>query len=391
VSFPALDPEPPLRPQWRRALVPVAAVAGVVLVVVLAVLLPGAFSGSSHPSKARAAGWPTKVPGEVIGWDTGAHTLLAMTPTGTLHHPSVLATGIQNDLRVSPSGFALLAGTSGRYFLMENRRLTPGPPNYPAGSFQADDVYGLSPFAAHDTAVVVGGQGLAPTPQSPVIIDLFTGDRHALPGAPADQVVGARSSGAWVSIAHGLPTGTNTNPQQADSRIEYRTPGNSPVTLATAGQLARAAALHGAAHLELTPYPSPSGKQIAVDVHTASTSPAAPEAVVVLTRTGQVVGHLAATGLEQLAWSTDGKRLLLVQSPGGVTTWAPGPGAPAPAVSLPSAPEGWGSCVFSPFTTYVVCAGFNDDGSVTEWALIRLSDRAIVTEPASEVPVDWSP
>jgi hypothetical protein len=375
----------------RRALVPVAVVAGAAVVLVLALTLPGAFSSSSHPSKHQATGWPAKVPGEVIGWNLAAHTLLAMTPTGTLHHPSVLATGIGNSLRVSPNGFAMLTGTSGRYMLLENRRLSPGPPNYPAGSFRADDVYGISPFAAGDSAVVVGGQGLAAKPQSPVIIDLYTGDRHALPGAPADQVVGDQTSGAWVTIPHGLPTGTDTNPQQPDSRIEYRKRGKAPVTLTTAAQLVRAAHLPKASHVQLTPYPSPSGKQIAVDVATTSASAAAPEAVVVLTRTGQVVGHLAATRLEQLTWSTDGKRLMLLQSPGGVTTWAPGPGSPAPVVTLPNSPGGWGSCVFSPFTTYLMCAAFTDSGTVSRWALIRLSDRALVTEPASEVPVDWSP
>jgi hypothetical protein len=391
VSFPALDPEPAPRPLRRRARVPVAVGAGIALVVVLALTLPGAFSGSSHPSRQRATGWAARVPGEVIGWDLGAHTLLAMTPTGTRHTPAVLATGVANAPRVSPSGFALLAGTTGRYFLLENRQLKPGPPNYPAGSFQADDVYGISPFAAHDTAVVVGGQGLAPEPQSPVLIDLFTGDRHALPGAPTDQVVGARTSGAWVSVAHGLPTGTDLDPQQPDSRIEYRAHGKAPVTLTTAAAMARAAHLHGASHLQLTPYPSPSGKQIAVDVAATSSSAAGPEAVVILTRTGKVVGHLAATDLDQLAWSTDGKRLLVLQSPSRLTTWMPGTGSPGPVVTLPNSPGGWGSCVFSPFSTYLVCASFTDSGSVSRWALIRLSDQALVTEPATEVPVDWSP
>lgn len=391
MSFPALDDEPSPRPLWRRALVPVAAVALAAVVVVLVLVLPGGSSGSSHPHKQPAAGWPAKVPGEVIGWNTDAHTLLAMTPTGALHHPSVLATGIGTSLRVSANGFALLSGTSGRYFLLENRRLTPGPPNYPAGSFRPDDVYGISPFAAQDTAVVVGGQGLASTPESPVLIDLNTGHRRALPGAPADQVVGDVTSGAWVTIPHGLPTGTDLDPQQPDSRIEYRTHRKAPVTLATAAQLARAAHLHGANHLQFTPYPSPTGKQIAVDVAATGSSAAGPEAVVVLTRTGQVVGHLPATNLEQLAWSTDGKQLLVLQSPGRATTWAPGSGSPAPVVTLPNSPGGWGSCVFSPFTTYLICAAFTDSGAVSRWAMIRLSDRALVTEPATEVPVDWSP
>jgi hypothetical protein len=50
--------------------------------------------------------------------------------------------------------------------------------------------------------------------------------------------------------------------------------------------------------------------------------------------------------------------------------------------------------VFSPFGTYVVCeASTATSGTLTvsEWALLRISDRAVVTEPAHQVPLDWSP
>jgi hypothetical protein len=148
--------------------------------------------------------------------------------------------------------------------------------------------------------------------------------------------------------------------------------------------------LHGAGRLELTPYPSPSGKQIAVDVVSTGNTAARPESVVVLTRTGHVVGHVGVINLKQLSWSTDGSRLLVLQSPNDLSTWQPGSGSPAPSVTLPSIAAGWGNCLFSPFTTYLVCAAFTDSG-VSAWALLRISDRAVVTEPAHQVPVDWSP
>jgi hypothetical protein len=394
VPFPAVDPEPPPRPLWRRALGPVAVVAAVALVVVLAVTLPGAFSSDSASSAARPASWTARVPGMVIGWDASSHKLLAMNPTGTLRDPSVLATGIANSPTTSSSGFALLVG-SGRYFNLENRHLKPGPPNYPPGSFSPDDVYGQSPFAGQDNYIVVGGQGFAPEPQPPAVISVYTGNRQSMPGAPVDQVAGDPAKrGAWVSIAHGLPTGTDQNPQQPDSRIEQRRPHHAPVTLATSAELARAAGFHHAGRLELTPYPSPSGKEIAVDVLSTGVTAGRPESVVVLTRTGHVVGHTGAINLQQLRWSSDGSRLLVLQSPNIFTTWQPGPGPPAPVVRLPSSAAGWGSCVFSPFGTYVVCAAFTDGLNaqpVSRWALLRLSDRAVVTEPAHQIPVDWSP
>jgi hypothetical protein len=390
VPFPAVDPEPPPLPLWRRALGPVAVLAAVALVAALAVTLPGAFSSNSASSTARPASWPAGVPGMVVGWDPSSHKLLAMDPTGALRSPSILATGIPNGVSTSADGFALWVG-GGRYYNLENRQLKAGQPNYPPGSFSADDVYGLSPFAGHDNSVVVGGQGFARRPQTPGIISLYTGDRRLMPGAPVDQVVGdPTKNGAWVSIAHGLPTGTNQNPQQPDSRIEYRRPHHAPVTLATAAGLARAAGLHGAGRVELTPYPSPSGKQIAVDVLSTGNTAARPESVVVLARTGHVVGHVGVINLKQLSWSTDGSRLLVLQSPNDLSTWQPGSGPPAPAVTLPSIAAGWGNCLFSPFTSYLVCAAFTDSG-VSAWALVRISDRAVVTEPAHQVPVDWSP
>lgn len=394
MPFPAVDPEPPPRPVWRRVLGPVGVVATVALVVVLALTLPGAFSSNSASSTAGPASWAARVPGMVVGWDASSHKLLAMDPTGKLRNPSILASGIANAPTTSTSGFALLVG-SGRYVNLENRHLKPGPPNYPPGSFTADDVYGVSPFAGHDNFLVVGGDGLAAKPQTPAIISLFTGDRHSMPGAPADQVAGDPATyGAWVSVAHGLPTGTDQDPQQPDSRIEHRQPHHAPATLATATQLARAAGLHHAGAVQLTPYPSPTGKEIAVDVLSTGATAGRPESVVVLTRTGHVVGHIGAVNLQQVAWSSDGSRLLMIQSPNILTTWQPGSVPPAPVVQLPSAAAGWGACVFSPFGTYVVCAAFTDgvnDRPVSRWALMRISDRAVVTEPASQIPVDWSP
>jgi hypothetical protein len=393
VPFPAVDPEPEPRPLWRRVLVPVAVVTTAAVVVVLVLTLPRALT-THHKASARAAGWPATVAGEVIGWDPAGHRLLAMKPTGTLTTPSgpVLASRIANYPSTSPSGFGLLVG-GGRFLYLENRHLTPGPTSYPPGSFRAGDVYGVSPFASHDTSVVVGGQGLQPEPQTPAIIALDTGDRRTLRGdAPADQVVGDPATrGAWVSVAHGLPTGTSETPQQPDSRIEYRRPGGPPVVLTTALAMSAAAKIAGPVHLSLTPYPAPSGKEIAVDVRSTEGSGAGSEAIVVVTRTGDVVGQLAATGLQQLAWSTTGSRLLLLTPPGTLTTWLPGDGPPPPAVKLPSSPTGWGGCVFSPFGGYVVCAGFGTGDSVEHWALMRVSDRAVVIEVSHEVPVDWSP
>jgi hypothetical protein len=390
--FPALDPEPAPRPFWRAALIPGSVTLGIAVVVVLALTLPGALAAKPH--KAHAASpktWASQVPGEVIGWDTVAHTLLAMSPTGALRNPAVLATHVSDFARISPSGFGIMTNP-GHVSYLENRALTPGPPAFP-GSIGASDVFGLSPFAAHDNALVVGGRAPTGVPQVPVVFNINTSNRHKMPGAPADSVVGDPATmGAWVTVMQGAPpTGNYFDPTQPDARIEYRTPGKAPVVLVTAAQLRKDSGFKGTGGLSMTVYPAPTGKRIAVDVLENGTLMPAPEAIVVLTRTGQLVSKMPAPGLQQVTWSGAGNKLLLLRSEGVLTTWVPGH-TPAPAIHLSpslSMPD-WGSCVFSPFDTYIVCAAFGET-SVTNWALTRLSDRAVLTEQAHEIPVDWSP
>jgi hypothetical protein len=370
--FPALDPEPPPRPFWRAALIPGSVTLGVVAVVVLAVTLPGALRGKDHQPHqgptAASSSWSAQVPGEIIGWSAAGHTLLA----------------------TSLSGFGVLT-SPGHVSYLENGGLTLGPPPF-AGSLKAGDVYGLSPFAGDDIALVIGGITPQGPSETPALFDTNSSNRTALPGGIADQVIGDPGSrGAWVTVVAGaLPAGNYVDPQQADSRVEYRTPHKPPVTLATASRLRQLAGFRGNPSVRLTPYPSRSGKEIAIDVLVPGSNLPAPEVVVVLTRKGQLVAKLSVPGLQQLRWSSNGDKLLVLRSSGSLTTWAPG-SPPDPAVHLPHSLQGWGSCLFAPTSKYILCAGFGSGNSVTKWALIRLSDRAVLTEPANTAPADWSP
>lgn len=392
--FPALDPEPPPRPFWRAALIPGSVTLGVVAVVVLAVTLPGALRGKDHQphqGPTTASSWSAQVPGVIIGWSAAGHTLLAMTASGQARTPSVLATHITSFPKISASGFGVMT-SPGHVSFMENGGLTPGPPPF-LGSLKAGDVYGISPFAADDNELVVGGITPIGPSETPVLFDINSSNRSALPGATADQVVGDPAArGAWVTVvAGGLPPGNYVDPQQPDARVEYRTPHKPPVTLATTSRLRQLAGFGGNRSLHLTPHPSPSGKEIAIDVLEPGTNPPSPEVIVVLTRKGQLVSKLSVPGLQQLTWSTNNdSRLLVLRSAGSLTTWTPG-SPPDPAVHLPTSLQGWGSCLFAPTSKYVLCAGFGPGNSVTKWALIRLSDRAVLTEPANTAPADWSP
>jgi hypothetical protein len=385
--FPALDPEPEPRPFWRTALIPTAVAAGVAVVVVLAITLSG--GGSSPKAAAAHVTWVNKLPGEVVGWNSTAHTLLAMSPTAQLHEPALLLTQVNNYPPVSPTGFGLLT-SPGHVSYLENGAVTAGPPPYP-GAIHAGDVYGLSPFAAHDNALAFGG--LAPTgmSQTPVVFDVNNSDRHSLPGAIADQVVGDPATmGAWVTVVSGaLPAGNFFDPEQADVRVEYRTPHKPPVVLATTAQLRQLTGFKGRNGLHLTVYPSPSGRQIVVDVFDSGKNQPAPEELVVFTRTGQVVSKLSVPGLSQVAWSTSGGQMLIVRSNTELLTWTPGSAASAPS-HLPVEPQGWAACIYAPSGSYIVCGGYANE-KVNKWAVLRLSDRAVVTEPTTAIPVDWVP
>jgi hypothetical protein len=161
----------------------------------------------------------------------------------------------------------------------------------------------------------------------------------------------------------------------------------------TAAKLQQIVGFTGKRGVELTVYPSPSGRLVAIDVESAgASSPTSspPEAVVVLTRTGQLVGKLSTPALREVNWASSNKQLLIDSAPGTIATWVPGQ-APSAPIHLPPSQNGWGTCLFSPTDAYVVCGQFGNNLSVLKWALIRLTDHAVVTEPAHEVPVDWSP
>lgn len=391
--FPVLDPEPPPRPFWRAALIPGAVVGGIAIVVVLALILPNALASKPHKSHDAAASWSKQVPGEVIGWNIAAHTLLAMNPTGVLHQPSVLAGNINFNPAVAPDGFGVLEAP-GRLFYLENRHLNPAPEPFVSDAMQNEEQYSFWPFANHDNALVVGGTDPTGKYHVPVVIDVNSSNHNPLPGPRVDEVFGDPATfGAWVTIAQGKPIGSAENQEQLDSSVQHRTPHKTPVTLVTAAKLERLVGFSSKRGVELTVYPSPSGRLVAIDVEAAgaatpTTSP--PQAVVVLTRTGQVVGKLVTPQLREVVWASSGKQLLIDRAPGLLSTWTPGQ-SPSASINLPSSPDGWGSCLFSPPDAYVVCAAYGPNFSVSKWALIRLADHALVTEPARELPEDWSP
>lgn len=125
--FPALDPEPPPLPWWRRLLGPACVLAGVAVVVTAVRLLPPLLAGSPA-SRAPAAGGPGHRPagppvraaGRVV-FITGSGGLALANPDGTHVVP---AAGLEN------VGDAVAASPDGKYIALLNGQMisiSPGP------------------------------------------------------------------------------------------------------------------------------------------------------------------------------------------------------------------------------------------------------------------------
>jgi hypothetical protein len=322
------------------------------------------------------------VPGTIVGWSPTTHTLVEMTPNGQLRNAAALATRIS---RPPVMGSFQLLTTSGQVYTVEAGALIARP-MYASEPDLAEQSFGPSPFANFGNALVEGGRSAHGAPPTPFIVNLLSGNSHKMPGAPATAVAGdPRGLGAWATVVGGTPAGRV-------QRVEYRRPGKPPVNLVTANRLAQLARFTSSHGLKLTVYPSPSGRQIAIEVQQPGTPPAAAQEIVVLSRTGHLLGKSSATGLTQLVWSDTGRELLLLHSARTLSTWILGHNV-GNTLTLPTSPGGWRDCILAPTAPtapYAICVSASSEQQPRQWALIRLSDGAVANRPANEIPVDWS-
>lgn len=242
------------------------------------------------------------------------------------------------------------------------------------------------PFADHDRAVVVVTQGFPESESRAEIVSLADGRPMVLGRADA-AAADPQSFGAFVSVPDVPRDGTGSS----DARVELRAPGQSPVTVATAGELNQEVGQVSSTPVELRVYPDPTGSKLAVmlnpPVAVLSNVP-----MVILDRHGhllstipQASGPVAST---QPAWSPSGRLLayptytrtgpaLAIQSLSG-----------RPQIFEASNPNTQiGNCVWSPTSVTVVCPA--SIGTQTAWDFANTTTGRLTSVKSLGYPVVW--
>jgi hypothetical protein len=359
--FPALDPEPPRSP-WRilrRVAIPI--------VVLLAVGLGYTLRPQPGPDpKSKAAAAAAGVRPGSVGAAALSGIVLAVTPAGYLSETD-LATGKVEVLRklglfqtepppvVSPDGKYLVDADTGKLVSLGSpldpspaaNKLLFQPGNQPA--------FLLDPWSDHDASVGVleysAGFSTTSTVQVQSVRTGAAYDLGALDTAAGDP----QRTGAFVI----LPTSAAPTEEgvQADASLVLRDDGRPRRLLATAAALGHDIGMVKGTPLTLLPVPNPQGTMVAVQVGSIATN--GPGGIVVLSRTGKVLGVQPATpgGMWSLAWSAAGRTLaFLDQGATGteITRWEVGQQTMTTGLNVSGAVSG---CLWSAGGQSLLCGG----------------------------------
>jgi hypothetical protein len=394
--FPALDPEPPPPPWWRRLLVPAGVLAAVAVVVTAVRLLLPLVVGSPasrSPEAVRLGHHPVgpavRAAGRVV-LVTGSGSLALANPDGShLARPG----GLGN------VGDAVAASPDNRYISLLNGQvisISAGPrlASFP-GKVQLSSNTTVTlpdPFADHGRAVVMLQDYGDPTFSSsnPIsVISIATGRSVSL--GTGDQVAGdPAAAGVFTTVTGPLPTGAVSLQNNPDATVVLRDAGRPPVLLATASELSHDVGLPRHLAVSLAVYPSPSGASAAVTVRPASGG--SDGGIVILTRAGRMVAALlvrrgAGPDLSAPFWSPSAKSLAYLSTgrsgAAQLSIWAAG--RPIESSDLPASAGRYGSCVWAPDGTSVLCASAGG----SEWVVARAAGGQTAVTPGPGLPVAW--
>jgi WD40 repeat protein len=384
--FPALDPEPPPRPWWRRLLLP-AAVLVLASAIVLAVRLWPLRTGAPPPAATgHSAAAGRRLGGRVLAV-SAAGRLVTSDPDGrnpaTVSGPSNVGTMAA----VAPDHRYLSLFNGQVLALGHGPALTPASARVPLSS--ETSTAWPAPFADHERALVMLLDYGAPalSQDNPITVDSFATGRPVSLGI-GDQVAGdPQAAGAFASVAAPIqPTGVSIQ-SSPDGRVVLRDAGRPAVLLATASALSRDLGHRRNLLVSLAPYPSPSGSEVAVTVRPATGDSDA--GIVVLSRTGRLLGKVTASFSAQSApaWSPTGRALAFPATGGNgaeLTIWTIGH---SPVTSQFPGSGSYGGCVWSPDEKSVLCAAA-DGGS---WAIAPAAGGRMAAVHGPGLPLAWLP
>jgi hypothetical protein len=386
--FPLLDDEPPPRPWWQRLLIPAAVIAAAGVVWTAVALWP-----ASAPPPRPAASQARRLAGlagRIVAVDPD-QDLVVSDPDGSKVVPLKALGNV---------GYTVYPALDNRYLSLGNGQVVAtSPPREPTlastktSLFTADQFGAVNePFADHDRDLVVLASQYGYTDASDATVSdssLATGRSVTL--GVAHQVAGdPQTLGAFVSVAAPLAPTTSTTDVTPDLRVELREAGRPRRVLATAAAINRALGQDPRLAVGLTPYPNPSGTQIAVTVQAQSGG--GTSGVVILNRAGRVVGTVATpkgpAGADAVSWSPAGTALAFISAgPAGavLSVWSHGQlrTVPLPA----SAKDNY--CLWSPDGKTLLCTGGQEGAQ--HWLFANVSRGALTTGTGPGLPVAWLP
>ena len=411
--FPALDPEPPRRLTRRSLRWPAVACLAAVAVAVAFLTWPSSSQSASRLTRAPFADHD----GLVVFEQQPSGMLGTAAPDGT-HLVTLRQIGALqgNDLPV--------AADDGRHLVnLEGQLVTMGPAgptsvsdladgagqdatNQAAGLGWADVSFADGGRYVVATACSLAGSGIQSWAAD--LIPAAGGKGHML-GTVTDAVGDPQSAAAIVSgpvsSSEASSLGECYGPETAaDKAIELRGPGRAARTLVTAAELKGVLGWPSATPVLLYAEPDPGGSRLAlrVVVNTPPGQQTRRQAVVVISRSGQILAHLplpAASGIMQ--WSPDGQRIAFCQAspgtPSSVSVWSVG--RASRTVLLPGRHDvACNQLLWSPDGSQLIYAAYATERGLTQadalqhgWTVIDLRSGRVHDVTAPGQPAAWLP
>ncbi len=247
------------------------------------------------------------------------------------------------------------------------------------------------PFADHDTYIAGEVSNFGPEASTTVrLISLLSG--HSTVIGTGDLPAGdPQAPGAFVASEAGQPVksreGGLVTPDGAIVRLAA---GAAPAVLANAAQLVTALGLPGPTPVTLTALPDPDGDLVAVEVAPLGGAAAPRGGVVVVARTGTIVGQLPGARVP-LSWSPTGAALGFCESSPrpALVTWDPVTGAQG-AVPLPVPPSSDVAPLWSPGADQALCSTMDAPAATSSWSVADLVTRKATLVTAPGFPLAWT-